>query len=50
MRTDKGLFRVCAKSGRVVGFNRQSLLFNWLFPLVGLLALVWYLARVVPKP
>ena len=34
----------------MVGFNRKWRLCNWLFPLAGLLALVWYLARVIPKP
>jgi len=50
MATEKGLFRVCGRTGKVVGFNRNWRLFNWLFPLVGLLALIWYLARVIPKP
>ena len=50
MRVERRLFRVCGKTGRVVGFNRKWRRFNWLFPLVGLLALIWYLARVIPKP
>jgi len=50
MASEKGLFRVCGRTGKVVGFNRNWRLFNWLFPLAGLLALVWYLARVIPKP
>ena len=50
MLVEKGPFRVCGKTGRVVGFKRKWRLLNWLFPLVGLLALVWYLARVIPKP
>jgi hypothetical protein len=50
MLVGKGLFRVCGRTGRVVGFNRKCCLWNWLFPLVGLLALIWYLARVIPRP
>ena len=50
MATEKGLFRVCEKTGKVVGFKRNLRLFNWSLPLVGLLALVWYLVRVIPKP
>lgn len=50
MPIEKGLFRVCGKTGRVVGFNRQWRWFNWFLPLVGLLALLWYLMRVIPKP
>jgi len=50
MPIQKGPFRVCGKNGRVVGFNHQWRLSNWLFPLAGLVALIWYLARVIPKP
>ena len=50
MLVEKGPLRVCGRTGRVVGFKRKWRLLNWVFPLVGLLALVWYLARVIPKP
>lgn len=40
---------VCGKTGRVVGL-RKFRGFGWLLPVIGLLALVWYLIRVVPKP
>jgi hypothetical protein len=50
MRIENGLFRVCGKTGRIVGFNRQWRWFNWLLPGIGLVALVWYLVRVIPKP
>ncbi len=50
MNIDKGPFRVCEKTGRVAGVNRRWRWLNRLFPLVGLLALIWYLARVIPKP
>ena len=44
----KGLFRVCVRSGRIVGFHSKWL--RWAFPFVGLIALVWHLVRVIPKP
>ena len=50
MIIERGPFRVCGKTGRIIGFNRTWRLFNWLLPLMGLLALVWYLVRVIPKP
>ncbi len=45
-----GPFLVCQKSGRIVGFKSRSRLLTWLFPLVGFIALLWYLIRVLPKP
>lgn len=50
MVMEKRLFRVCAKTGRIVGLNRRWRWFNCVLPVVGLLALVWYLVRVIPKP
>jgi hypothetical protein len=50
MRIKKGPLLVCGKTGRVVGLNRQSRWFRWLFPIIGLAALIWYLVRVIPKP
>ncbi len=50
MPIEKRLLRVCGKTGRVVGFNRPWRLLNCLLPLLGLLALIWYLVRVIPKP
>ena len=50
MPIEKGLFRVCGKTGRILGFNRRWRWFECLFPIVGLLALIWYLVRVIPKP
>ena len=44
------LFLVCRKSGKIVGFNQCGWLFRLLLPLIGLLALVWWLVRVIPKP
>ncbi|MHB8065684.1 MAG: hypothetical protein ACYDG2_24210, partial [Ruminiclostridium sp.] len=46
----KYIFKICPKSKKVVGFNFKSRLLWLLFPIIGLLALVWFLIRVVPKP
>ena len=45
-----GMFKRCPKSGRIVGFNLASGWKRWLLPVTGLLALVWFLVRVIPKP
>ena len=50
MPAEKGLFLVCRKTGRIVGFNRRYWWGQWLFPIFGLMALIWYLVRVLPKP
>jgi hypothetical protein len=44
------LFKRCPRTGRIVGLrNPQEL--PWIIsPIVGFLALVWFLVRVVPKP
>ena len=47
---DKGPFLVCARSGKVVGFCRRLRWLQWAFPVAGFFALLWHLARVVPKP
>ena len=46
----KGPFLVCPKSGKLIGFQPRSWVWRGLAPLAGLLALAWYLLRVVPKP
>jgi hypothetical protein len=50
MPAEKGLFLVCRKTGKIVGLNRQCRGFRLIFPVVGVLALIWYLVRVIPKP
>jgi len=50
MPVEKGPLLVCGKTGRVVGLNRKYRWARWLFPIAGLVALVWYLVRVIPKP
>ena len=41
---------VCPKTGRIVGFKSTSHVLRWLFPVLGFIALLWYLLRVFPKP
>ncbi len=43
-------FKTCPRTGRIVGLRRPRELPWMLFPLVGFLALLWYLVRVIPKP
>ena len=50
MPAGKKLFLVCRKSGKIVGFNQRGWLFRMLLPLIGGLALLWWLIRVIPKP
>lgn len=46
----RNLFKVCPKSGRIVGLNYQSKWMKRLGPLVAIIALIWFIIRVVPKP
>ena len=40
----------CPKSGRVTGLRRDTRLAKILLPILGVLAIGWFLFRVVPKP
>ncbi|HEX3045225.1 MAG TPA: cellulose binding domain-containing protein [Bacillota bacterium] len=42
--------RVCPKTGKIIGAKPQSNWKKWLFPITGLISLLWFLIRVVPKP
>ncbi len=44
------LLKRCPKSGRIVGFRRDTRLAKLLFPALGILAIAWFLLRVIPKP
>ena len=44
------LFKECPVTGRIVGLRKPEELPWLLFPAVSLLALIWFLIRVVPKP
>jgi hypothetical protein len=43
-------FRVCGKTGKIIGMNFKSKWVKVLFPFTGLVALAWVLIRVIPKP
>jgi parallel beta-helix repeat protein len=42
--------RVCPKTGRPIREVRRYGWVRWVFPLAGVVSLVWFLIRVVPKP
>jgi hypothetical protein len=42
--------RACSRTGQTTPSNLRSHLLRWLLPLTSLLALVWFLIRVIPKP
>jgi len=44
------LFHVCPRTGRIVGIKPIRFQPIWLFPIIGMTALIWFLVRVVPKP
>jgi len=41
---------VCPKAGKYLGHKRKYRWLMWVFPIAGLLSLIWFLIRVVPKP
>jgi len=43
-------FKTCPKTGRIRGINNVFKNHKLLFPIFGILALVWFLIRVIPKP
>ncbi|MFC2111744.1 DUF362 domain-containing protein [Bacteroidota bacterium] len=45
-----GLLKRCPKTGKIVGYNADTLFGKILFPLAGILAIAWFLFRVLPKP
>lgn len=47
---EKGPFLLCPKTRRLIGYTPKWQWLKWFFPLVGLIALLWYLVRVLPKP
>ena len=47
-KMDRLLFNRCPQTHRIRGIRFQQS--KWLFPLIGLLSLVWFLIRVLPKP
>ncbi len=46
----KNIFSLCPKKGKYFLHHRKYPWLIWLFPIVGLLSLLWFLIRVLPKP
>ncbi|MCK9559432.1 MAG: DUF362 domain-containing protein [Candidatus Marinimicrobia bacterium] len=46
----KRFFKVCPKTGKINGVKSLNGWSRLLFPIVGLMALIWILIRVIPKP
>ena len=46
----KNILSACPKTGRSLGHKNKHWWLIWVFPIVGLLSLIWFLIRVVPKP
>jgi parallel beta-helix repeat protein len=42
--------KICPKTGKCIGSKRKYWWLIWLLPIVGLLSLIWFLIRVLPKP
>lgn len=49
-KSSLNIFKRCPKSGRIVGYNVDTIVGKILFPLAGVLAIAWFLFRVIPKP
>lgn len=43
-------FKTCPKSGRIVGLKRKGIFYRLFFPVFGLVSLIWFIVRVLPKP
>jgi hypothetical protein len=41
---------ICPKTGKTIEQKSNFRWLRWLFPITGLLALLWFLIRVIPKP
>jgi len=46
----KRYFKICKKSGNIVGVKLQGIKNILIFPVIGILALVWFLIRTGSKP
>lgn len=44
------LVKRCPESGRIVKLNFDNIYAKIAFPLVGVIAIIWFLVRVIPKP
>lgn len=50
MRLIKLIFKTCPKTGRIRGVRTDAFIHKALLPIIGLMALVWVIVRVFPKP
>lgn len=44
------VFKRCPKSGKIVGIRNDIPAKKILFPIIGIIAIIWFLIRVLPKP
>lgn len=44
------LVKRCPKTGRIVKFRFDTIYAKIAFPVIGILAIIWFLVRVIPKP
>lgn len=49
-RRSKHAPSICPKTGKYPSRNTKYRWLMWIFPILGLLSLIWFLIRVVPKP
>ena len=49
-RIKRSVFKVCPKTGKIRGLNKDFLLYKMLLPIFGFISLLWVLLRVIPKP
>ena len=49
-QSENKILKRCPKTGKIVGYNTKTLWGKLLFPIAGILAIAWFLFRVVPKP
>jgi hypothetical protein len=47
---NKSAFKRCPKTCKVTAVKMQTRMGSFLYPLVGFVALLWFLVRVIPKP
>ncbi len=50
MRAKKNIPSVCPNTGKQLKCRVKNNWVKWLFPITGLIALIWFLVRVIPKP
>jgi len=46
----KDMLSFCPKTGRCLGFKKGYWFLAWVWPIIGLVSLIWFLIRVIGKP